>query len=287
MARNIKRNVLAESPAELAGISNAHQGHDHQALLQNEAEWLEQGKRWQSKKSEARSKPSLGTSHLTGQDEGSDAGRSDTKAEYKEEGSFQHKDRQDRSFDFRADTGENETYTPSDLTRGRGQNLLPSLLIGLGGGALATYVMTQVQKSWSKAEEGNDQQPKPHSEQEREVAEQATVKFADRVAQGTVGHEVPQEQKQRAGYAAHYGFGTLMGGLYGSLASLLNDAPFGTGVLFGVGLWLAADEVILPALGLSHPPQERDAKEHAYEASIHAIYGLCLDAANLLRKRVA
>ncbi|MBV9670273.1 MAG: hypothetical protein JOZ43_04890, partial [Acidobacteriales bacterium] len=67
----------------------------------------------------------------------------------------------------------------------------------------------------------------------------------------------------------------------------MDEAPIGSGVLFGIGLWLAADEFVLPYLGLSQPPQQRDLKEHAYEASMHAVYGLCLDAVNLIRRQVA
>lgn len=169
----------------------------------------------------------------------------------------------------------------------KGKDLGISILIGLAGGLAATFVMTQAQSAVQKLQKKPSQEPKSKQQQEQEVSEQSTVKIADKVSTVVTDHEVPQEQKQTADNAVHYSFRTLMGGVYGALASMLDEAPLGTGLLFGIGLWLAADEFLLPQLGLSKPAKERGLKEHAYEASAHAVYGLTLDAVNQLRKRVA
>ncbi|GAC1658104.1 MAG: hypothetical protein NVS9B15_19590 [Acidobacteriaceae bacterium] len=276
MARNIKRNVLKKTDSELAGIATESVGRYWREPLEDPDAWLEQGKRWNVKSTTtSASAISEWASSIKNKVAGTDDGRSQTKSEYDDEGTWQHQDRDDRSKDFRAGTS------------GDGPSAGLSVLIGLAGGLAATFVMTQAQNAWAQAQKsGESQRYKSKAQAQSEVDEQSTVKVAQHAAHA-VNADIPQEQRQTAGTAVHYGFGTLMGGVYGALSSALDDAPFGTGILFGVGLWLAADEFVLPYLGLSKPPQERDLKEHAYEASMHAVYGLCLDAFIQLRKRVA
>src|SRR5438270_6007886 len=271
MARNIKRNILKENDSDIAGIDTSSSGQYWREPLEDGDEWLEQGERWGRKKTDGTTAATWAQSVKQTFGAG-DEGRSTPKAEYEDRGSFQHDSAEDRSRDFRADQPDHG-----------GSNGWLSVLIGLGGGLAATYVMTQAQSAWSNAQ---GQGTKPNQGNSAEVDQQSTVKVANRLADAA-NTSIPQEQRQTAGNAVHYGFGTLMGGMYGAIAGALDDAPFGTGVLFGVGLWLAVDEFVLPYLGLSKPPQQRDLKEHAYEASMHAVYGLCLDAVNLLRKRVA
>jgi uncharacterized membrane protein YagU involved in acid resistance len=269
MARNIKRNVLTANKEELAGLEGAGEGMSWRTLSEDADAWIKQGSRWKTKKQNASSST---------RDYRGDIGK---EPEYWDQGSLAHASRESRSRDFRKESSEFNGEK-------RGGNIGTSILIGLAGGLAATFAMTQAQRAVQKAQKGNQPEP-PRSEEEKqkEINEQSTVKLADKVSRSVADREIPQEQKQIAGNAVHYTFGTLMGGAYGALASTLDDAPLGTGVLFGVGLWLAADEFVLPQLGLSKPPRERDLKEHAYEASAHALYGLCLDATNQLRKRIA
>ena len=49
----------------------------------------------------------------------------------------------------------------------------------------------------------------------------------------------------------HYGFGTLTGAAYGVLAELVPGGHPGAGAPFGTALWLGADEIAVPAFGLS------------------------------------
>ena len=290
MARNIKRNVLTEDKADLAGIEwrnkDAGEGQYWRKPFESGEDWIEQGSRWAEKKKVSQAGLDSGVS-------GSDSSRAQGKPEYEDAGSWEHSTTEERSRDFRAEKSDfggygKESKSSSNRDEKRGGNLGISILIGLGGGLAATYVMTQAQSAVQKLQQQHkSERPKSREQQEREVSEQSTVKIADKVSSAVTDHEVPQEQKQSAGNAVHYSFGTLMGGVYGAMASLLDDAPLGTGLLFGIGLWLAADEFVLPQLGLSKSPTERGLREHAYEASAHAVYGLTLDAVNQLRKRVA
>jgi len=226
MARNIKRNVLQTKDSELAGIKTESTGQYWREPLEDADEWLEQGRRWNVKKTTPANVVSEWASGIKDKFAGTD-GRSQTKPEYDDEGSWQHQDREDRSRDFRGGRS------------GGGTNTGLSVLIGLAGGLAATFVMTQAQNAWSQQQKAESSQiPKNDLERNSEVDEQSTVKFAQKAAHAA-NTDIPQENKQTAGNAVHYGFGTLMGGVYGGLSSALDDAPFGTGILFGSGLWLA------------------------------------------------
>ncbi len=258
MARNIRRHVLAAKDSGVAGPETENETSSWRKNFDDPDTWIEQGSRWRSQSSKtARAAGDYGNSFVH---QGADVERA-TNAEIE---------------------------SPVTQSTWQGSGLGKSLLFGLAGGLAATFVMTQAQTAWLKVDKGDEaEKPKSKEEQQKEVGEQSTVKIADKVAQTVTHHAVPQEYKQTAGNTVHYAFGTAMGGVYGALSGLMEDAPFGTGVLFGMGLWLAADEFVLPYLGLAQRPQEKDLKEHAYEASMHAVYGLCLDGVNQLRKKIA
>lgn len=47
----------------------------------------------------------------------------------------------------------------------------------------------------------------------------------------------------------------------------------------GAGLWLVADETMVPALGFSRPPGEYPASTHVYAFTSHIVFGLALEGA--------
>jgi len=48
-------------------------------------------------------------------------------------------------------------------------------------------------------------------------------------------------------------------------------------MLFGSLVWLAADELAVPALRLGPPPNKVGLKDHALGLSSHLVFGLVLD----------
>ena len=64
------------------------------------------------------------------------------------------------------------------------------------------------------------------------------------------------------------------GGLYGAIAELKPATTAGAGLPFGAAVWLIADEIIVPAFGLSKPPTEYPPSTHAYSIASHLVYGL-------------
>jgi uncharacterized membrane protein YagU involved in acid resistance len=76
---------------------------------------------------------------------------------------------------------------------------------------------------------------------------------ADRISHIRTGNFVP------------FAFGALMGALHGAAAEFEPAATMAGGMVYGAGLWLVADEVALPLLGLADPP---------YELGAYLIYGV-------------
>jgi hypothetical protein len=166
---------------------------------------------------------------------------------------------------------------------------------GLLAGCAASWAMNQFQQirpqrrlqpardtgnqATSEAENENQGQKAPHQSQDPE--ENATVKTAQRLSRKLFEHELTQPEKQLAGPAIHYAYGSMMGALYGGLAELLPITSAGLGLPFGFALWLLGDEIAVPALGLSKQPTEYAPEVHADALAAHFMYGATTD---LLRR---
>src|SRR5262249_4575219 len=93
------------------------------------------------------------------------------------------------------------------------------------------------------------------------------------ISEKTMDHELTEEEKEWAGPTVHYALGTALGAVYGVLAPL-TPVDAGAGTLYGTAVWVGADEFTVPALGLSKPPAQRPASEHAKELGAHLVFGL-------------
>lgn len=82
-----------------------------------------------------------------------------------------------------------------------------------------------------------------------------------------------------AGEAVHYAFGAVVGGFYGGLSEYLPWTRFGAGALFGTGVFLAADELSMPALGLVAKPTQETAQGQAEHWLAHLAYGVSTELA--------
>ena len=168
------------------------------------------------------------------------------------------------------------------------------MVAGLAGGLLASWTMNQFQAAWIRIAEGTEKshgaqsmQPSEgsHGEQAQDTGEQddATVETAKAISENVFGHELQESEKEPAGAAVHYAFGTLSGGLYGALAELTPQVTTAAGLPFGAGVWLLADEVSVPLLGLSKGPTAYPVSTHVYSLASHLVYGL---TAELSRRAV-
>ncbi|HET9183875.1 MAG TPA: DUF1440 domain-containing protein [Candidatus Angelobacter sp.] len=161
----------------------------------------------------------------------------------------------------------------------RERQLGKAMLAGLAGGLIGSFAMSQFQNGWSKAasalKKDSDTQPQNQSEQQ---SEDATMKTAGKIAEIT-GRQLSHEQKAKLGPVVHYSFGTLQGGIYGAVTELAGTrGGFVPGITFGAALFGLADELAVPALGLSGKPTEWPLSSHLYALVSHLVYGISTDA---------
>jgi uncharacterized membrane protein YagU involved in acid resistance len=149
---------------------------------------------------------------------------------------------------------------------------------GVVAGLAASYVMTQFQ-SGLKALLADSKESKSSNEGEAGGRkEPATVKAAEAISEGITDHELTISEKKVAGPAMHYGMGATSGAIYGIAAELQPAVTFGAGAPFGAAVWLLADEVAVPSLGLSDPPWKSPISTHVQALAAHFVYGLTTDA---------
>lgn len=165
------------------------------------------------------------------------------------------------------------------------------LLAGAAGGLVGTAVMTQFQNAWQKAAAkkrrfGDDRNAETRTPaRTSEEKEGVTMKAAGKLA-WAAGGELTQEQRKQGSAWVHYGFGTAMGALYGMA---METPPRGVraqripffGSLFGSALFLGADEMAVPALGLDEASES--ASSHLYGWASHLVFGV---TAEFVRRQI-
>lgn len=177
------------------------------------------------------------------------------------------------------------------------QNIWKGVVAGLAGGLIASWTMNQFQATWTRIAEGSE---KPHGAQSmkpsdgstgnqtEDVNEQddATVETAKVISEKVFGHELQESEKEPAGAAVHYAFGTVTGGLYGALAEVSPQVTTGAGLPFGAAFWLIADEVTVPLLGLAKAPTEYPPSTHVYALASHLVYGVTAEISRRALRQV-
>ncbi len=158
------------------------------------------------------------------------------------------------------------------------KNLLKGIIAGAIGGLVASFVMTQYQSATAKfAETPADKKSA------KKAPEPANVKAAEAVSEKLFDHQLKKSEKEPAGEAMHYLMGGVSGAIYGATAELTGAATFAEGLPFGSAVWAIADDVVIPALGLSKPATQYSLSTHAYALSSHWVYGLVTE---IVRKAV-
>lgn len=161
------------------------------------------------------------------------------------------------------------------------------LLAGMVGGLVGTIVMTEFQSAWTNASKKlakNGSGARPQSETSKskrhsQEKEDATMKAAGKIVALT-GRQLSHEQKKKAGPFVHYGFGTLQGAMYGAVTELAGvSGGFLPSLIFGAALFSVADEIALPALGLSGKPKDYPVPTHLYGLASHIVYGVSTEMA--------
>lgn len=150
-------------------------------------------------------------------------------------------------------------------------DIVKGAFAGLVGGLVASFVMnkfqsllTLISEEEKKSKEKTDEEP-------------ATTKAAEGISEGLFDHELTESEKKIAEPAVHYAMGATSGLIYGIASEIEPMTTVGAGIPFGTAVWLIADDIVVPALGLAKPPTEYPLSTHAYALSSHLVYGLTTD----------
>ena len=159
----------------------------------------------------------------------------------------------------------------------RRKSLWKGAVAGLAGGLVASWVMTEAQTGMEAIAKKMQQNGKTSEQQKNEQSdgsEDATVKTAKRLSHTFLHRSLNSSEKEKAGPIVHYAFGTLIGGIYGATAEKVPQIKSGYGLPFGAAIFVGADEIAVPALGLSPKSfSETEPQEHAYALLSHFVYG--------------
>ncbi len=155
-------------------------------------------------------------------------------------------------------------------------DVVKGAVAGLVGGLVGSFVMSEFQTLLSALAE-------EEKESKKKKEEPANVKAAKEISEAVFDHRLKKSEKEPAGEAMHYAMGAASGLIYGAAAEIAPMTTAGLGLPFGAAVWLVADDVIVPALGLAKPATEYPFSTHAYALSSHLVYGLTTD---LVRRAV-
>jgi len=153
----------------------------------------------------------------------------------------------------------------------RSGDVLKGAVAGLIGGLVAAFVMSEFQSVWNKLS-GQEKQSGG------EKQEPATVKAAEMIVENATDHDLTDDEKKYAGPLMHYAMGSTSGAIYGAVSEVMPIARTGAGLPFGAAVWLVADDIVVPALGLSKPVTEYPISKNVYALVSHFVYGLTTEA---------
>ena len=158
----------------------------------------------------------------------------------------------------------------------RKQQLWKGMVAGGAAGLAGAVAMSQFQNVWSKASQKLNGKGETPPLRPAEESEDATMKAAGKISE-LAGHKLSREEKKKAGPLVHYGFGAAMGALYGAIAEIgpreVRRHDWLSGMGFASVLFAGADEIAVPALGLSDSPAKAPASFHIYALASHLVYG--------------
>jgi uncharacterized membrane protein YagU involved in acid resistance len=108
--------------------------------------------------------------------------------------------------------------------------------------------------------------------------EDSTMKAAGKISR-EIGRPLSREERKKAGPWVHYAFGTAVGSVFGVAAEMKPETarrinPVFAGAVYGAAVFVAAHEIVVPALRLSSNPLKEPVPAQISEFLSHLIYGI-------------
>jgi hypothetical protein len=152
-----------------------------------------------------------------------------------------------------------------------------SVAVGAIAGLAGTLAMNYAQRLWTVAvdREAPDSAAGLHDArdwQERTEGQNSNEMAAQAVA-SSVDAPLTRRQLAVAAPVVHFSFGAAVGALYGAFVQS-RPARRRTGIGLGTTLWLTADEIAMPVMGLSRSTLRRPLEMHLQSLAAHWVYGV-------------
>jgi len=156
-------------------------------------------------------------------------------------------------------------------------SLLGGALAGAAAAAAGTLAMNYAQRLWTLASDGRApisaaDEHDARDWQERSEHQNANELAAQAVATATIQRRLTQRELSIGARVVHFAFGAAVGALYG--AYVQRHPKHRTGVALGAALWLTADEIAMPVVGLSRSTRQRPLEMHLQSLAAHLVYGV-------------
>lgn len=149
------------------------------------------------------------------------------------------------------------------------KSIATGALAGAVAGALATFVM-----GFATTAMYDRESPQARQREDRARGGESAYETAARRGADLVGVKLSDDQKGNAATAIHYSVGILSAALYGALRRRIPGPALAKGLGFGSVIWLVADEMVTPLLGLTPGPGAFPWQTHARGLVGHLVYGL-------------
>ena len=110
---------------------------------------------------------------------------------------------------------------------------------------------------------------------------ESSTEAMGRIVYSWVTGKEPESEEARTmlSYLTHWWFGLMQGGTYGLSSGNAAFPDVGGGLAHGARLWLFADEMMVPMLGLQGGPTAAPPLQHANRLGAHLFYGVAAAAA--------
>jgi hypothetical protein len=169
-------------------------------------------------------------------------------------------------------------------------NAAKGALAGALGGAIGSLAMSEFQGWWSRAVNGREPQSAAgrHDSrdwQEKNEGQNANEIVGDRLAIAALRRAPTREERAVAAAAMHYAFGAAMGAAYGVLVERRQGTPPLAGAAWGTAVYVVADEIAMPLLGLARSDADYPVESHLQSWAAHLVYGLATESTHrVIRK---
>ncbi len=149
------------------------------------------------------------------------------------------------------------------------QNVVIDAAKGALAGAVAVWVMDRV--TWDLYRN----QPPEAFRQEKEALVEDTfaAQVAAKKAAEATGSDLSEQQLYQRGQIIHYAIGMAPGALYGALRDRRKGVGAMRGLAYGLALFVIADELLNPLLGLTSGPTRYPWQTHARGLIGHLVLG--------------